>query len=118
MDPAVQTTRPRLRHHRSSRRRGGAPNGAPPLRTLSEMLRAAAADGVIDPKHQDGADDRDQHAPDIESGDAARAENTKQRTHDHDSDNTEHYSHNDALPVADIDLARDEARDQAQHNPG
>src|SRR5262245_21964258 len=117
MDPAVEPTRPRLRHHRSSRSRGGAPNGAP-LRTLSEMLRAAAADGVIDPQHQDGADDRDQHAPDIESGDAARAEHVEEITADHGADNAEHDIHQDALTGANIDLARDEARDQAQHNPG
>src|SRR5262245_31218660 len=71
--------------------------GAPPLGTLSEMLRAAAADGVIDPQHQDGPDDRDQHAPDIESGNAARAEHVEEITADHGADNAEHHIHQDAL---------------------
>src|SRR6476660_4652219 len=82
------------------------------------MLRAAAADGMIDPQHQHGADDRDQHAPDVESGDAGLADHVEEIAADHGADDAEHDVHQDALTGADIDLARDEARDQAQHNPG
>ena len=37
----------------------------------------APGDGVVDPQHDDGADDGHDHAPQIETGDAGAAERTR-----------------------------------------
>ena len=46
-------------------------------------------DGVIQPQHHNGADGRDDHAPDIEAGDAAGAERGEQEAADHRADDAE-----------------------------
>src|SRR5215831_13437842 len=118
MDPAAQMTEPRLRLHRSNSEKGRCAKCSPPLRFRSEKKSGAAAGyGVIDPKHDHGADYRHQHAPDIEAGDAGRAQQIEQIAADYGTDDAEHNVHQDTLTRADVDLARDEAGDQAQDNP-
>ena len=66
----------------------------------------------------DGADHGDEHVPQIEAGDAGRAKRREHITADHSADDPEHDVHQHALAGANEDLARDEAGDQAQHDPG
>src|SRR5688500_4069907 len=75
-------------------------------------------DGVIQPQHHNGADGRDDHAPDVEAGDAAGAERGEQEAADHRADNAEHDVHQQALAGAHVNLAGNEARDKTQDNPG
>jgi hypothetical protein len=114
----VQAAIPRLRSNRSKSGRAVPMKHRPFDLLMSAMLCAASTYGVIDPQDQDRADDRHKHAPDVEAGDAGRAEHSEQIAADHGSDDAEHDIHENTLTGADIDLARDEARDQAQDNPG
>src|SRR6185369_2956576 len=62
---------PRRQRRPRDRRRGGPRK---PAGWISESDAPAAEDDVIEPKHDNGADDRDQHAVDVESRDRGRAE--------------------------------------------
>src|SRR5581483_5016933 len=86
------------------------------MRGLS--LARAAGDGVVEPQQHGGSHDRDEHTVEIEAGDAGRAERGEEIAAHHGADDSEYDIHQQPLAGAAHDLARDEARNQTQHNPG
>src|SRR5262245_58246160 len=78
---------------------------------------AASSNGVVDPQHNDGAHDRDDHAPEIEAGDPRSAEGAEYEAADDGSDDPQHDVEQQALTLRIDDLASDESRDQAQYDP-
>ena len=73
---------------------------------------------MVQPQHDDGADRGDDHAPNVETGDARCAEGGEQIAANHRPDDAEHDIKQQALARAHVNLAGDEARDQTQDNPG
>jgi probable H4MPT-linked C1 transfer pathway protein len=90
---------------------GGGHRDPPPGRKLT-------GERVVEPEHHDGADDRHDHAVDIEAGDAGCADGREQIAADNRTDDAEHDVEQHTLTGADEDFAGDEASDQTQHNPG
>ncbi len=94
-----------LRDLRVGRERGGRSGSDGPT---------AAGEGVVEPQHDDGPDDRDEQAVEVEARDAGLAELLEQEAADHaEQDIDEH-----ALAGVVDDPARDEAGDQAEDDPG
>ena len=82
-----------------------------------EASGAASEDSVIEHEHDDRADNRDEHAPEIEPRDASAAEPSEDESPDEGADNTEHDIEDEPLALLIDDLARDEAGDQPQYDP-
>src|SRR4029079_9159038 len=85
---------------------------------FSRTSSRAAGNRVIDHEQHCGSHDRDKHAVEIEAGDAGCAERGEEiATHD-GSYESEHTIDQHSLTCSTDKLARDEARDQSQYNPG
>ena len=79
---------------------------------------APAGDRVVDPQDHDGADNRDDQAPDIEAGDAPSANRAEQDAADEGAYDAENKVGDKTGPAAMHDLAGDPAGDKTQQNPG
>src|SRR6188472_978890 len=85
---------------------------------LSRTSGRAAGNCVIDHEQHRGSHDRDEHAVKIEAGDAGCAERGEEIAAHHGADDAEHNIHQHSLTCSADKLARDEACDQSQYNPG
>src|SRR5579863_7564912 len=78
---------------------------------------ASPNEPVIHGKDDDGADYRDDHAPEVEACDPGDTEDVEEKAADERADDTDNDVESDTLaPLVDY-FARDEARDQPQHDP-
>src|SRR5262249_12285207 len=68
-------------------------------------------------QHYDRADDRDNHAPDVQTGDAGRAEHAEQKSTYESTDNAERNIEPKTLTLLVNDLATDEASNQTKNDP-
>src|SRR4029453_15851964 len=73
---------------------------------------------VIDHEQHRSPHDRDEHAVEIEAGNAGRAERGEEIAAHDGADDAEYNIHQQSLPCSADELARDETRDQSQDNPG
>src|SRR5690242_19032976 len=92
----------------------------PPLLPLMDQpVRRAGppTHHVPDPEHEDGPDDGDQDAPQVETGDADGADGPEEPPSDDGPDDAEEDVQRDPLAVAFDDEAGDEARDQPDADP-
>jgi hypothetical protein len=76
-----------------------------------------SADQVIYDEHYDSADNRDEHAPQIEAGYAGPAEPLEEPAANDAADNTKEDVEEETFTLPVHDLAGDEARDQPEHDP-
>jgi hypothetical protein len=72
---------------------------------------------MVNPKHYHGADNRDEHAPKVEAGDASRTNRTENEAADDRPDNAKDDVEKNALAGAINDFAANEASDQAEYDP-
>src|SRR6516164_7785349 len=70
-----------------------------------------------DQKHDNGANNCNNHAPDVEACDAARTKNAKQKAANQRADYSEGDIEPKSLSLLVDDLAPDEPRDKAKYNP-
>jgi hypothetical protein len=81
------------------------------------MLAARRCNRVISREHDDRADDRNNHAVEVETGDAFRAEDAEQYAADNSTDDTEDDIEKESLALFVHNLAGDEAGDETQDEP-
>ena len=67
---------------------------------------------MIGPKHDDGANDGDQHTVEIEAGDAGRTDGCEQEPADHGANDDKHDVEQQSLTRAREDVTGDKARNQ------
>src|SRR5215469_16498870 len=82
-----------------------------------EMSGAAPEDRVIEHEHDDRADDGDEHAPEIEPGDARAAQPGEDESPHDAADDAEHDIEDEPFALLVDDLAGDEAGNQSQYHP-
>ena len=69
---------------------------------------------MVSPENDDGTHNGDEHAVEIEAGDARRSDGGKQEAAEDRSDDAKHYVEQETLTRAIDDLAADETCDQPQ----
>jgi hypothetical protein len=72
---------------------------------------------VVDPKHDDGTDNRDEHAPEIEAGDASRTNRAEDKAADDRPNDTKDKVEKNTLAGPINDFAPNEPSDQAEYDP-
>ena len=83
----------------------------------SQSNPAPAGDRVVDPQDHDGADNRNDQAPDIETGHSASADRAEKDASDEGADDAEHEVCQKAGTAAMHDLARNPAGDEPKYDP-
>jgi len=89
------------------------------VRILALLLSVSMSpeQGVIDHQHDNRSDHGDDHAVEIEAGDAACAHCSEDEAPDDRPDNAEDNVEKETLTRSVYDLASDEPRDKSQKNP-
>src|SRR5262249_43825225 len=100
----------RHRCHVRARRTRSAWHAATPERGAS---RPAADQRVIDQQANDGANHRDEHAPEIEAGDADRSHEIEKKAADNGPNDAEDNVDDQSLAALAYNLASDEACDES-----
>src|SRR5262245_24776616 len=96
------------------------PRPRPPPRAIMNSWASGGTprrDRTVDQQHHDRADHGDDHAPEVEPGDALGAEGGEQETARDRANDTERDIEQHALAFLVDDLAGDESRDEAQNDP-
>ena len=107
------TKRPQV----TSRNRGHRTSSSNPMTLLLRSSDLATEYCVVDPQHDDRADNGDDHAVEIEAGNSDPAQGVENEAPDNGPDNAEHAIEKKALTRLVDDFAGNEARDQPQDNP-
>jgi hypothetical protein len=85
---------------------------------LSNVNATATEDRVLDAENDHGAQDGDEHAPDVEAINARGAEGIEDESTDDSAYDPENDVEDDAFSRLVHDLAGDEARNESQDDPG
>ena len=85
------------------------------LHTAADSSCSSSDHRVVDHEHHDRADNRNQQAVEIESGDTAGAKEREQEASDDGPDDTKNEVEDKAFARLVDDPAGDEARNEAEH---